>query len=166
MKEEMLTGRQKRLIKYLSAIGCDMGTTFEILMNVWYEDALTEMIDFCLDNHPSNSEELLEASSEIYLKYKTEIDSVPECPEDEETEEYENTEADYPEEAEEDYQEDERPESTEPVYYLETADGGVMRVPKSRLTDFEAMNERRRAEKERNAASSQEDSSPEDKPKR
>ena len=158
MKEEMLTGRQKRLIKYLSAIGCDLGTTFEILMNVWYEDALTEMIDFCLDNHPSNSEELLEASSEIYLKYKTEIDSVPECPEDEETEEYENTEAEYPE--------DERPEGTEPIYYLETADGDVMRVPESRLGDFEAMNERRRAEKERNAVSSQEGSSPEDKPKR
>ena len=109
MKEEMLTGKQKRLIRYLSAIGCTLGTTFNILMNVWYEDALTEMIDFCLDNHPSNPEKLLEASSKIYLKYKTEIDSFPEWPEDEETEEYENTEADYSEEAEEDYQEDERP---------------------------------------------------------
>ncbi len=153
---DMFTKNQRILARYASSIGCNPAKTVTILLDTWYPEAVEEMIELCEKTSPADPEELLKASLEIYLKYKTEIDAA--YPPDEETEEYENTEAEYPE--------DERPESTEPIYYLETADGDVMRVPESRLGDFEAMNERRRAEKERNAVSSQEGSSPEDKPKR
>ena len=162
---DILTDNQKIIIQYASEIGCNPGEKVAILLNTWWPEAMEELIELCEEESPSDPAKLLEMSWQIYLKYKTEIDSVPECPEDEETEEYENTEAEYPEEAEEDYREDEKPGSTEPIYYLETADGDVMRVPESKLADFEAMNERRRAETERNAVSSQEGSSPEDKPK-
>ena len=159
------------LIRYSEAIGCDGLETFEILLNTKPPEAQEELINLCKEKLPTTPEEILEMSWQIYLKYRPATSSIrafrmTDEELDEEAEEYGNTEADYPEETDADYQEDERPESTEPIYYLETADGDVMRVPESRLADFEAMNERRREEKERNAASSHGDSSPEDKPKR
>lgn len=72
------------LIQYSVAIGCNVAQTLNILLNVWWLDAQEELIEVCKKKRPSSPEELLKESSIVYLKYKKEIDSVPEMPSDEE----------------------------------------------------------------------------------
>ena len=43
----------------------------------------------------------------------------------------------------------------ETIYYLETADGGVMRVPESKLGEFQAINKRLKEKQEQNAKAQQ-----------
>ena len=83
---KVLTENQSLLTRYLAAVGCDKGAVFEIMLKLWHEEAIIEMLEFCREHHPASQAELLEASSKIYLKYKEEIDSIPEWG-DEESEE-------------------------------------------------------------------------------
>ena len=68
----VLTENQSGMIGYLTAVGCDKGTVFKILFNVWDEMATIEMLEFCRDNRNATPAELLKKSSEISLKYPTE----------------------------------------------------------------------------------------------
>ena len=49
------------------------------------------------------------------------------------------------------------------VYYLETADGDVMRVPEKKLNYFRRLNEKIKAEQSKSGKGSQENSSSEDR---
>ena len=75
---EVLTENQRMLAGYLAAVGCDTGAIFKIIGELWDEDAVIEMLEFCRDNPDASQAQLLEASSKIYLKYKEQIDAVPE----------------------------------------------------------------------------------------
>ena len=68
----VLTENQSGMIGYLTAVGCDKGTVFKILFNVWDEMATIEMLEFCRDNQNASPAELLKKSSEISLKYPRE----------------------------------------------------------------------------------------------
>ena len=66
---EIGTENQRILIRYLAAVGCDKGTVFKIVLELWDEDAVMEMLMFCKDNPDASQEELLEMSSKICSKY-------------------------------------------------------------------------------------------------
>ena len=70
--EEVMTEYQRLLTKYLASIGCESGTVFKILCNVWEEEATIEMLEFCRDNRDASPAELLEMSLKISSKYPTE----------------------------------------------------------------------------------------------
>ena len=82
--KEVLTENQRIMTRYLASIGCDMLTTFTILTDLWDEEAVLEMLQFCKDNHPASQAQLLKASSRIYSKYKDRIEAIPEEDEEEE----------------------------------------------------------------------------------
>ena len=79
---KVLTENQELLAEYLVAIGCSKGTVFRIVTDLWDEEAVIEMLEFCRDNHPAPEAVLLEMSSKIYSKYKTRIESLPETDEE------------------------------------------------------------------------------------
>ena len=54
----------------------------------------------------------------------------------------------------------------ERIYYMEMADGEMMRVPESMLEEFHRLNEEIKAEMQQSEETSQENSSSEDKPKK
>ena len=80
----VLTKNQTMLAGYLAAVGCSKGTVFSIIGELWDEEAVIEMLEFCRDNPDASQVELLEMSSRIYLKYKERIDAVPDWTDEEE----------------------------------------------------------------------------------
>ena len=77
--KKVLTENQVLLTRYLTAIGCDRRTVFHIVSELWCEEAVIEMLEFCRDNHPASQAKLLEMSSKIYSKYKDVIEAIPEA---------------------------------------------------------------------------------------
>ena len=82
--QEVMTENQRLLIRYLIASGYSEATVWKIVMGLWDEEAVIEMLRFCVEHQDATQAELLEAYSKIYSKYKTIIDSIPEWGEDEE----------------------------------------------------------------------------------
>ena len=70
--EEIMSNNQRILTRYLAAVGCNTGVVFKIVLNLWNENAVLEMLQFCKDNPKANSAQLLKASSEIASKYNLE----------------------------------------------------------------------------------------------
>ena len=68
----VMTENQYLLTGYLIAVGCSMAEAFKITMNTWDEMATIEMLEFCRDNRAASSDELLNKSLELSLKYPTE----------------------------------------------------------------------------------------------
>ena len=63
--EEVLTENQDLLAGYLAAVGCEDLAVILMITELWDEDAVLEMLEFC-KNHPDASQaQLLKASSEI-----------------------------------------------------------------------------------------------------
>ena len=54
----------------------------------------------------------------------------------------------------------------ETIYYLETADGEMMRVPESGLKEFQALNRKIKAKMQQNAKASQKNFLNKEKPKK
>ena len=72
---KVLTENQELLAGYLTAIGCDKGAVFKMVLDLWEEEAVIEMLEFCRDNHPASQAQLLEMSSKISSKYEAETDT-------------------------------------------------------------------------------------------
>lgn len=68
---EVLSEYRKILIRYLAAIGCKRSTIWKITMiDLESELAILDMLQFCKENHPNLSEEmLLEQAYNISLNY-------------------------------------------------------------------------------------------------
>jgi len=75
VEEDILTENQTLLTGYLAAIGCQTEAILHIIMKLWYEEPVIAMLKFCRDNPKASQAQLLKASSEIYSKYKSLIDS-------------------------------------------------------------------------------------------
>lgn len=65
-----MSENRRILTRYLAAVGCDIGTAFTIVMNLWPEYATIKMLQFCKDNPKATPEELLEMSLKIYSEYE------------------------------------------------------------------------------------------------
>lgn len=68
---EVLSEYRKILIRYLAAIGCKRSTIWKITMiDLESELAILDMLQFCKENYPNLSEEmLLEQAYNISLNY-------------------------------------------------------------------------------------------------
>ena len=68
---EVLSEYRKILIRYSAAIGCKRSTIWKITMiDLESELAILDMLQFCKENHPNLSEEmLLEQAYNISLNY-------------------------------------------------------------------------------------------------
>ena len=86
---EVLTENQRMLTGYLAAVGCSRVAVLYIVMELWDEEAVIRMLEFCRDNPKATEAELLEACSKIYSKYKDRIEALPEWGEEDEEEEEE-----------------------------------------------------------------------------
>ena len=76
--EEILTKNQKLLTRYLAAVGCDTLAGLLIITELWDEDAVLEMLEFC-KNHPDASQaQLLKASSKISSRIARKEESLEE----------------------------------------------------------------------------------------
>ena len=60
-----LTENQMLLAKYLTAIGCEMVVVLDILLELWDEGAVLEMLEFCKNNPNASQAQVMKASSEI-----------------------------------------------------------------------------------------------------
>ena len=69
--DEVLSEYREILIRYLAAIGCKRSTIWQITMiDLESELAILDMLQFCKENHPNLSEEmLLEQAYNISLNY-------------------------------------------------------------------------------------------------
>lgn len=65
MMEEFWTENRRLLTRYLGAVGCDTLAGLLIVTELWDEDAVLEMLEFCKNHPDANQEQLLKASSEI-----------------------------------------------------------------------------------------------------
>lgn len=71
--EGVLSENRRILTRYLAAIGCKSSTIWKITMiDLESELAILDMLQFCKENHPNLSEEmLLEQAYKISLNYKS-----------------------------------------------------------------------------------------------
>ncbi len=80
--ENIFTKNQMLLIRYLAVTGCSGIEGLYIMTRLGTGKAVIEMLEFCRDNLNASREELIEASSKIYLKYKDEIEADDEANEE------------------------------------------------------------------------------------
>ena len=71
MDMETLMAREL-LTVYLAAIDCPKAVVWHIVTELWEEKAAMELLEFCDNNRDATQAELLEMSSKISLKYRTE----------------------------------------------------------------------------------------------
>ena len=69
---EVLSENRRILTRYLAAIGCKRSTIWQITMiDLESELAILDMLQFCKENHPNLSEEmLLEQAYKISMNYE------------------------------------------------------------------------------------------------
>ena len=67
--ENVLTVNQRLLTRYLAAVGCKKSSTLKMIFELWDEEPVLEMFEFCRDHPNATENELLKASSEISSKY-------------------------------------------------------------------------------------------------
>lgn len=65
----VLTENQVLLTGYLFEIGCNTGAVFKMILELWDEEAVVEMLEFCHDNPDASQAQLLEMSSKTSSKY-------------------------------------------------------------------------------------------------
>ena len=65
----VLTENQVLLTGYLFEIGCETGAVFKMVLELWDEEAVLEMLEFCHDNPDASQAKLLQMSSKISSKY-------------------------------------------------------------------------------------------------
>ena len=65
----VLSENQRLLTKYLAAVGCEDLAVVVIMLDMWDEDAVLEMLEFCASHPDATPNELLKASSEIGRRY-------------------------------------------------------------------------------------------------
>ena len=68
----VLTENQALLTRYLAAVGCSDGAIFKIILTLWDEDAVIEMLEYCRDYPKASETDLLKTCSKISLKYNLE----------------------------------------------------------------------------------------------
>lgn len=68
--EEVMTDNQRLLTRYLAAVGCEKGVVFSIVLELWDEDEVIEMLQYCKENPNASQTQLLRMSSEISSKHK------------------------------------------------------------------------------------------------
>ena len=67
---EIFTENQKLLIRYLAAVGCDKLAGLVIITELWEEEAVLEMLEYCRNNPDASQAQLLKASSKISSKFE------------------------------------------------------------------------------------------------
>jgi len=65
MMSKVLTENQMLLTRYLRAVGCEKLAVIVMILELWDEDAVLEMLEFCKNNPDASQAQLLQASSEI-----------------------------------------------------------------------------------------------------
>lgn len=73
---KIMTENQSLLTKYLTAVGCTRLATLLMVTELWDEEATEEMLEYCASNPDADQAQLLKASSEIALKYRTREEQV------------------------------------------------------------------------------------------
>ncbi len=68
----VLTENQKLLARYLTAVDCEKIAVILMITELWDEDAVLEMLEFCRDNPNASQAQLLKASSAISSRYEQE----------------------------------------------------------------------------------------------
>ena len=68
----VLTENQRLLVRYLTAVGCEKIEVILMITELWDEDAVLEMLEFCKSNPNASRAQLLRASSEISSRYEQE----------------------------------------------------------------------------------------------
>ncbi|MBQ9973912.1 MAG: hypothetical protein IJP02_03015 [Oscillospiraceae bacterium] len=61
----VLSKNQSLLTRYLAAVGCETLAVMVMVTELWSEDAVLEMLEFCASNPDASQAQLLEASSKI-----------------------------------------------------------------------------------------------------
>ena len=69
---KVLTKNQQLLTSYLAAVGCEKLAVLLMITELWSEEAVLEMLEFCASNPDATQEQLLKASSEISSRIQTE----------------------------------------------------------------------------------------------
>ena len=67
---EVLTENQELLTSYLAAVGCSTLAVLVMVTELWDENAVLEMLEYCASHPDANQAQLLKASSEISCKLK------------------------------------------------------------------------------------------------
>ena len=62
---KVLTENQKLLARYLTAVGCEKWATVSMVTDLWDEDAVLEMLEYCASNPDASPAQLLVMSSRI-----------------------------------------------------------------------------------------------------
>lgn len=62
---KVLTENQRLLTRYLTAVGCEKMAVVIAVLDLWDEDAVLEMLEFCASNPNASPATLLEMSSKI-----------------------------------------------------------------------------------------------------
>ena len=61
----ILTENQQLLAQYLLEVGCTRMEMFRIVLEVWEEHEVIQILEFCADNPKATPQELLSASLKI-----------------------------------------------------------------------------------------------------
>ena len=68
----VLTKNQRLLARYLTAVGCEKIAVILMITELWDEDAVLEMLEFCRNNPNASQAQLLKVSSVISSRYEQE----------------------------------------------------------------------------------------------
>jgi hypothetical protein len=75
---KVLTENQVLLTSYLAAVGCEKLAVIVMVTELWSEDAVLEMLEFCASNPDASQAQLLKASAEIAARIeRVEEEDVP-----------------------------------------------------------------------------------------
>ena len=72
---KVLTENQSLLTRCLAAVGCETVAVMLMVTELWDEDAVLEMLEFCASNPNATQEQLLKASAEIAAKISRLVDT-------------------------------------------------------------------------------------------
>lgn len=72
---KVLTENQSLLTRYLAAVGCKKLAVLIMITELWDEDAVLEMLEFCASNPNATQDQLLKASAGIAAKIPVDNDS-------------------------------------------------------------------------------------------
>ena len=67
---KVLTENQELLTSYLAAVGCEPLAVLVMIMDLWDEMAVLEMLEYCRNNPNASQAQLLKASSKISSKFE------------------------------------------------------------------------------------------------